>query len=137
MNGRKKLTRSRDDTMVAGVAGGLGQYFGIDPTLVRVVFVLMMFAGWGLPLYVILWFIMPQGDVTGSRTYDTRTRNRTVDVPQWDDELHVAQPVRDEYRKYKRGQKAKRSVDDAEAAAERLTRRARSDDDDVPNVYSG
>ena len=60
----KRFTRSRRDKKIAGVCGGLAQYFDIDATLVRVVFVLLaLFSGGGLLLYVILWLVMPQGDI--------------------------------------------------------------------------
>jgi phage shock protein C len=56
----KKLYRSRSDVMLAGVCGGLAEYFGIDPTAIRLVFVLLLFAGFGgFWLYIILWVIMP------------------------------------------------------------------------------
>ncbi|MFL7838842.1 MAG: PspC domain-containing protein [Candidatus Promineifilaceae bacterium] len=58
----KKLMRS-EDRMVAGVAGGLGDYFGIDPTLVRILFVLLTLlggGGLGILLYIVLWIIMPE-----------------------------------------------------------------------------
>jgi phage shock protein C len=57
----KQLTRSTNERMVAGVAGGLGEYFSMDPTLVRLIFVLLTLAGGpGLLLYLILWVIMPE-----------------------------------------------------------------------------
>lgn len=56
-----KLYRSRSNTMVAGVCGGLGEYLGIDPTLVRLVFVLLtVISGVGLLLYLILLILMPR-----------------------------------------------------------------------------
>ena len=56
----KRLYRSRSDRMVWGVCGGLAKYFGIDPTIVRVIFVLLIFAnGLGLLAYVILAIIVP------------------------------------------------------------------------------
>ncbi len=56
----KRLYRSRHDSMVGGVAGGLGKYFDIDPSLVRLVFVLLfVFGGSGFLLYLILWFVLP------------------------------------------------------------------------------
>ena len=56
-----KLYRSRSEKMVAGVCGGLGQYLGIDVTLVRLFFVFLgFFDGIGLVLYVVLAFLMPQ-----------------------------------------------------------------------------
>ena len=59
MEETKKLTRS-DNKMVGGVCAGIGEYLGIDPTIVRIIYVLMIFfAGFGIILYLILWLIMP------------------------------------------------------------------------------
>ena len=56
----KKLYRSRDKRMIWGICGGLGQYFDIDPTIVRVVWVLTLFlGGWGILAYIILRFVIP------------------------------------------------------------------------------
>ncbi len=58
-----RLTRSKSDKVIAGVCGGLGAYLDIDSTLVRLAFVILLFAsGIGLPIYVILWIIMPEAD---------------------------------------------------------------------------
>jgi phage shock protein C len=58
----RKLYRSRSDRMLAGVAGGIAEYSNIDPTLVRVLFVLLaVFTGGGALLaYPILWLIVPE-----------------------------------------------------------------------------
>lgn len=54
------LHRSETDKIVGGVAGGLGEYFQIDSTLIRLIFVfLTVFGGSGIILYLILWFIIP------------------------------------------------------------------------------
>jgi len=61
----KKLYRSSTDKKIAGVCGGLGEYFGVDSTVIRVIFVILALPG-GLPgiiLYVILWFVMPESPV--------------------------------------------------------------------------
>ena len=56
----KRLTKSKTDRKLFGVCGGLGGYFGIDPTLVRLAFVVLtLFEGLGLVLYIILAIIMP------------------------------------------------------------------------------
>lgn len=61
MNETKRLTRSTHDRMIGGVCGGLGEYFGIDPTLVRIAFALsMFFGGTGIVLYIVLWLVMPE-----------------------------------------------------------------------------
>ncbi|MDL2311808.1 PspC domain-containing protein [Bacteroidales bacterium OttesenSCG-928-B11] len=58
----KKLYRSINDRKIAGVCGGLGEYFTIDPTIVRVLFVaLLVLGGSGLLLYLLLWLIVPDG----------------------------------------------------------------------------
>lgn len=50
--------------MIGGVAGGLGEYLNIDPTLVRLGFiVLALMGGPGLVAYIIMWFIVPQEPV--------------------------------------------------------------------------
>jgi phage shock protein C len=56
----KRLQRSRNEKMIAGVCGGIAAYFDVDPTLVRVIWVLItLLAGFGFLLYLICWAIMP------------------------------------------------------------------------------
>ena len=57
----KKLVRS-NNKMIAGVCAGIAEYFGWDTSLVRIVYVLVTFftAFCGIPVYLILWIIMPQ-----------------------------------------------------------------------------
>ena len=55
----KKLCRSSKNRMIAGVAGGFAEYFNIDPTVVRLIFVLAAFGGPGIPFYLIAWLLMP------------------------------------------------------------------------------
>ena len=58
----RRLYRSRKNKIIAGVAGGLGEYFDIDPVFVRVIFVVATLAGAsGLLAYIILWIVVPQG----------------------------------------------------------------------------
>lgn len=57
----QRLMRSSNDKVIAGVCGGLGQYFGIDAVLVRLIMVALVFAGGvSVLLYPILWLVMPQ-----------------------------------------------------------------------------
>ena len=61
----KKLTRSNNDVMVAGVAAGVAEYLDIDPVLVRLLFVLLtILGGHGILVYAILWLLMPQESVS-------------------------------------------------------------------------
>lgn len=58
--GPKRLYRSSDQKMFLGVCGGLGEYFEIDPTLVRIIFVVsVLLAGASLAVYAVLALIMP------------------------------------------------------------------------------
>jgi phage shock protein C len=57
---KKKWYRSRKDKMIGGVAGGLAEYFDIDPTIVRIIFVAGLFMGAGFLAYIILWIVVPE-----------------------------------------------------------------------------
>lgn len=55
-----KLYRSRDSSIIAGVCGGMGEYFNIDPVIVRIIFILMMLPyGIGLLIYIFCWITVP------------------------------------------------------------------------------
>jgi phage shock protein C len=61
-NGSKTLYRTQQGRMLAGVCSGLGQYFGVDPNLIRVIFlVLTVFtAGVGVLIYLLAWIVIPE-----------------------------------------------------------------------------
>lgn len=62
---QQRLTRSNSDKVVAGVCGGLGQYFGIDPVIVRLIMVALVFAGGvSILIYPILWLVTPAEGAT-------------------------------------------------------------------------
>ena len=55
----RKLRRSRDNRVLAGVCGGLGNFMGIDPVVIRIAVVLLMFfAGMSLWVYIIMWLLI-------------------------------------------------------------------------------
>lgn len=57
---QKRLKRSRTEKMIGGVCGGLGEYFGVDPTIIRVLWVAVtLLGGAGVIAYLILWIVMP------------------------------------------------------------------------------
>ena len=57
----RRLTKSRSDRMIDGVCGGVGEYFGLDSTLVRIAWVLLtLFGGVGIVLYILAMIIMPK-----------------------------------------------------------------------------
>jgi phage shock protein PspC (stress-responsive transcriptional regulator) len=60
---RPRLTRSRTEKMVGGVAGGLAQHTGVDPLLWRLAFAALTLAGGsGVLLYALLWLLVPAED---------------------------------------------------------------------------
>ena len=54
-----KLYRSRKDRMLFGVCGGLGKFFGIDSTIIRIIFVLLAFTGFGILAYIVIAIVAP------------------------------------------------------------------------------
>jgi phage shock protein C len=56
----KKLYRSRDERMLGGVCGGLGKYLSVDPTIIRILFIIFAFTGGGFLAYLIMLFIVPE-----------------------------------------------------------------------------
>ena len=64
MTAEKKLLRPRDGRMIAGVCAACARYFGVDVTLVRVLWVLAVLGlGTGVLAYLICWLLIPQEDV--------------------------------------------------------------------------
>jgi phage shock protein C len=55
-----QLARSVNDRMISGVCGGLAEYFNIDSTIVRLVFVLAVLSGISPLVYLVLWIVMPE-----------------------------------------------------------------------------
>jgi phage shock protein C len=61
MDASRKLYRSTSNRQLAGVCGGLAEYFNLDPTLIRVLFVILaVLGGSGVILYLALWVIVPK-----------------------------------------------------------------------------
>ena len=62
---KRPLRRSRSNRMIAGVVAGLANYFGIDVTLARVLYVIGSIVSAAFPgtlVYIIMWFVVPEGD---------------------------------------------------------------------------
>ena len=75
---RKRLYRNKDDAVIAGVASGIAEYFGIDPVIVRVIFFIGIFInGIGIVAYLILWLIVPMANTTAEK-YAMRGQRITV-----------------------------------------------------------
>ena len=62
----KRLKRSNKDSMIAGVCGGIAEYLNMDPSIVRIAYVLISILSAAFPgilVYIILWIIIPQSDI--------------------------------------------------------------------------
>jgi phage shock protein PspC (stress-responsive transcriptional regulator) len=76
--GMKKLYRSTQDRKIAGVCGGLGAYFDIDPVFFRLVFLLsILFGGLGALAYLVMWIMVPAQE--GARREGSRLRLSATD----------------------------------------------------------
>ncbi len=76
---RPALRRSRSDRKVAGVAGGLGAYLGVDPVILRILFVVLgVFGGSGLLLYLAGWLLIPEEGTQHSEVQRFVDRNGTA-----------------------------------------------------------
>ena len=63
----KRLYRSRSNRVIAGVAGGLGETFNIDPVIVRLVFVVLaLMNGFGALIYLAMWLLVPNENSTAA-----------------------------------------------------------------------
>ena len=58
----KRLYRNNTDYKIAGICSGIGDYFEIDPVIIRLLFLLGLFMGGGLIVYIIGWIIIPLKD---------------------------------------------------------------------------
>lgn len=68
MKTSKKLYRNPDDKKIAGVCSGIAAYFEIDPTIIRLIFVILFISGGsGVLAYIILWVVMEQADTVAKK----------------------------------------------------------------------
>lgn len=79
----KRLYRSYTDKMLGGVCGGLGEYFDIDPVIIRVLFfVAVLFGGGGILAYIILWIVIPQKPFTIPKINQDEAKSSEADAGQ-------------------------------------------------------
>lgn len=77
----RRLYRSRTDKVIAGVAGGLGEFFSIDSTIVRLLFVLLtVFGGSGVVIYIILWILVPAAGSSGKAGSEETVKHNVKEV---------------------------------------------------------
>ena len=73
---QSRLYRSETNRIIGGVCGGLGEYFSIDPTLIRIIFVILtLFGGSGILIYLILWIVIPSETQLGPVSSDHIKQN--------------------------------------------------------------
>lgn len=73
----KKLYRSRKDTKIAGVCGGIAEYFNVDSNIIRLLAVLtIFFGGGGIIAYIIAWIIIPLESVEDESSDKQTNRSR-------------------------------------------------------------
>lgn len=81
--GKKRLTKSATNKKLAGVCGGLGEYFGVDPTLIRIGFVIATVMGGGfpaIPLYIVLAIIMSNPEKSERKRRERRDSEERIRV---------------------------------------------------------
>ncbi|MGC9471893.1 MAG: PspC domain-containing protein [Bacteroidales bacterium] len=95
--GPHRLYRDPDNSVLGGVCGGLGAYFGIDPVWLRLAFLLLLILhGFGLLIYIILWIVIPKARTTAQKL---EMRGEAVTV------TTIERTVRKEYDRVKEGVK--------------------------------
>ena len=60
MSNGRQLRRNIDDKVIAGVASGVAEFFDLDVTVVRVVWAVAALFGFGIPVYLIMWLVVPE-----------------------------------------------------------------------------
>ncbi|MCH2232009.1 MAG: PspC domain-containing protein [Crocinitomicaceae bacterium] len=84
----KRLFRDTENATIAGVCMGIANFFNIDVVIVRAIFVVIsIFAGFGFPLYIILWLIVPKAQNTIDRL---RMKGRPITVESVREEVEIA-----------------------------------------------
>jgi phage shock protein PspC (stress-responsive transcriptional regulator) len=85
---RRRLYRDADSRVLGGVCSGLGAYFNIDPVILRIIFVLVLFMGGAsIPVYLVLWIVVPKAKTTAQKL-EMRGKEATV--------TNIAQSIKDE-----------------------------------------
>lgn len=96
----KRVYRDPDNRILGGVCGGLGAYMGIDPIIIRIIFVVIFFGfGAGLLIYLILWIIIPEAKTTAQKL---EMRGEPVNVS------NIGGFVREEFENLKNNFKSKK-----------------------------
>jgi phage shock protein C len=104
----KKLYRSQTNRVLAGIAGGLGEYFDVDPTIIRLLFILMIvFGGSGIIIYLILWILMPNNPEENLAIDKDRIKKVAEEIK--DKAGKMGEEIKDEIKKEPAPERTKRS----------------------------
>jgi phage shock protein PspC (stress-responsive transcriptional regulator) len=97
----RRIYRDPDSRILGGVCGGLGSYLGIDPVVIRILFVLIFFGfGFGLLIYIILWIAIPEAKTTAQKL---EMRGDTVNAS------NIGKFVKDEFENVKKSFRRKKN----------------------------
>ncbi len=92
-SGPRRMYRDPDDRVIGGVCSGLGAYLGLDPVIVRILFILFLIFGIGFLVYLILWIAVPEARTTAQKL---EMRGDTVNAS------NIGRFVKDEFESVKR-----------------------------------
>lgn len=84
----RRLYRDPENAVFGGVCSGLGAYFNIDSVIIRILFILLLFVGWGLLIYIILWIAVPKAKTVAEKL---EMRGEKVNVS------NIEKTIREEY----------------------------------------
>ncbi|MGM0215173.1 PspC domain-containing protein [Enterococcus sp. AZ109] len=95
---QKRLTKSRSNVVLTGTLAGIAEFFGIDPTIVRVLYVFLSFVLFGSPvlLYIVLALLIPAGSKTNSYGHNNPYYGRNTSQKKTTKERKQAEPVDDD-----------------------------------------
>ncbi len=97
-----RLYRSTKQRAIGGVAGGIAEFFDIDPVIIRILFILLLlFKGGGLLIYIILWIAIPERPITAQMFTDPPPSPHLEGSPEW--ESPVYNPIADAKNRRKSG----------------------------------
>ncbi len=71
----KKLYRSKNDALISGVCGGIGEYFSVDSNIIRLIFILFGFFGMGVLFYILFWVFIPINSDNINNNSNTTSNN--------------------------------------------------------------
>ncbi|MDN5359888.1 MAG: phage shock protein [Thermotogaceae bacterium] len=106
----KRLYRSRDDRVIAGVCSGLGKYLDVDPVIIRLIWAATIFlAGAGIFLYIVAWIIIPEEPLKNRTTQNPEKESSDVYDSEFDQQTETynsEQKIKEQLERERRGKLA-------------------------------